>query len=148
MTQAQPGTPAPAPSAPPASADRLAALRGTSMGAAVLLIIQLALGMGLNLFVTLPEHGSFFGTVFSSAVLIAHVIVGLLLLGAAGSALVRAIRARRAIAFTSLGLAAVLAALFAGSSFVASAAEGASYGMALATAVAMFCYLAAVFTLR
>lgn len=148
MTQAQPGTPAPAPATSPAPAARLAALRGNCMGAAVLLIIQLALGMGLNLFVALPEDGSFFGTVFSSAVLIAHVVVGLLLLGAAGSALVRAIRARRAIAYTSLGLAAVLAAGFAGSSFVASAAEGASFGMALATAVAMFCYLAAVFTLR
>jgi hypothetical protein len=148
MTQAQPGTPAPAPSAPPASDARLAALRGNCMGAAVLLIIQLALGVGLNLFVTLPEHGSFFGTVFSSAVLIAHVVVGLLMLGAAGSALVRAIRARRAIVYTSLGLAAVLAAGIAGSSFVASAADGASFGMALATAVAMFCYLAAVFTLR
>jgi hypothetical protein len=31
---------------------------------------------------------------------------------------------------------------------VASAADGASFGMALATAVAMLCYLAAVFTLR
>ncbi|MBO0787954.1 MAG: hypothetical protein J2P33_17965 [Actinobacteria bacterium] len=148
MTQAQPGTPAPAPSATPAPAARLAALRGNCMGAAVLLIIQLALGMGLNLFVALPEHGSFFGTVFSSAVLIAHVVVGLLLLGAAGSALVRAIRARRAIGYTSLGLAAVLAAGIAGSSFVTSSADGASFGMALATAVAMFSYLAAVFTLR
>ncbi|MBO0808686.1 MAG: hypothetical protein J2P32_10345, partial [Actinobacteria bacterium] len=127
---------------------RLAALRGNCMGAAVLLIIQLALGMGLNLFVTLPEHGSFFGTVFSSAVLVAHVVVGLLLLGAAGSALFRAIRGRRAIVFTSLGLAAVLAAWIAGSSFVATSADGASFGMALAAAVAMFCYLAAVFTLR
>ncbi|MDR0342728.1 MAG: hypothetical protein LBI49_06325 [Nocardiopsaceae bacterium] len=148
MTQAQQGTPAPAPSAPAASAARLAALRGNCMGAAVLFIIQLALGMGLNLFVTLPEHGSFFGTVSGSAVLIAHVVVALLLLGAAGSALVRAIRARRAIVYTSLGLAAVLAAGIAGSSFVASAADGASFGMALATAVGMFCYLAAVFTLR
>lgn len=148
MTQAQPGTPAPAPAAPPAAAARLAALRGNCMGAAVLLIVQLALGMGLNLFVTLPGHGSFFGTVFGSAALIAHVVVGLLLLGAGGSALVRAIRARRAIAFTSVGLAAVLAAGIAGSSFVASSADGASFGMALATAVAMFCYLAAVFSLR
>ena len=59
-----------------------------------------------------------------------------------------AIRARRAIAFTSVGLAAILAAAISGASFVGSQGNGASLGMALATAVAMFCYLAAIFSLR
>ena len=49
---------------------------------------------------------------------------------------------------TSVGLAAILAAGIAGSSFVGNQSNGASFGMALATAVAMFCYLAAVFSLR
>jgi hypothetical protein len=42
----------------------------------------------------------------------------------------------------------VLAAWIAGASFAGSGNDGASLGMALATAVAMFCYLAAIYTLR
>jgi hypothetical protein len=133
-----------------ASADtgRLAGLRGNCMGAAVLLIIQFGIGMGVNLYVTLPEHRSFFSTVFGSAALAVHAIVALVLLGAAVGALVRAIRARRAIAFTSAGLAAIVVAAGAGASFAGSQGNGASLTMALATAAAMFCYLAAVFSLR
>ena len=130
------------------STSRLAALRGNCMGAAVLLIVQFALGTGVNLYVTVPEHTSFLTGVFGSAVLAAHAIVALVLLGAAGGALVRAIRARRAIVFTSAGLAAILAAGTAGASFVGSGSDGASLAMALAAAAAMFCYLAAVFSLR
>jgi hypothetical protein len=127
---------------------RLAALRGNCMGAAVLLIIQIGIGMGVNLYVTLPKHKSFWSAVFGSATLTAHVIVSILLLGAASGALVRAIRSRKLIVLTSIGLAAILAAGIAGSSFVSNGSNGASLGMALATAVAMFCYLAAVFSLR
>lgn len=132
----------------PAAAPRLAALRGNCMGAAVLLIVQFGLGMGVNLYVTLPAHKSFLSTVFGSAVLAAHAIVALVLLGAAIGALVRAIRARRAIAFTSAGLAAIVAAAAAGASFAGQQSNGASLSMALATGVAMFCYLAAIFSLR
>jgi hypothetical protein len=127
---------------------RPTALRGNCMGAAVLLIVQFGLGMGVNLYVTLPAHKSFLSTVFGSAVLAAHAIVALVLLGAAVGALVRAIRARRAVAFTSVGLAAIVAAAVAGASFASNQSNGASLGMALATAVAMFCYLAAIFSLR
>jgi TRAP-type uncharacterized transport system fused permease subunit len=49
---------------------------------------------------------------------------------------------------TSIGLAAILAAGIAGASFVSNGSNGASLAMALATAVAMFCYLAAVYSLR
>jgi hypothetical protein len=132
---------------PPAT-PRLAILRGNCMGAAVLLIVQFGLGIGLNLYVTLPAGKSFLSTVFGSAVLAVHAIVALALLGAAISALVRAIRARRAVAFTSAGLAAIVAAAAAGVSFAGSQSNGASLAMALATAVAMFCYLAAIFSLR
>jgi hypothetical protein len=118
------------------------------MGAAVLLIVQFGLGIGLNLYVTLPTGKSFVATVFSSAVLAAHAIVALALLGAAISALVRAIRIRRAVAFTGIGLAAILVAAGAGASFAGSQGNGASLTMALATAAAMFCYLATIFSLR
>jgi hypothetical protein len=52
------------------------------------------------------------------------------------------------VAFTSVGLAAILVAAFAGASFAGNQGNGASLGMALATAVAMFCYLGAIFSLR
>ena len=132
------------PPAPP----RLSALRGNCMGAAVLLIVQFGLGIGVNLYVTLPAHKAFLSTVFGSAVLAGHAIVALALLGAAIAALVRAIRARRVVVFMALGLAAIVAAAIAGASFVGNQATGASLAMALATAVAMFGYLAAIFSLR
>ena len=124
------------------------ALRGNCMGAAVLLIVQFGLGIAVNLYVALPAHKPFFSTVSGSALLAAHVIVALVLLGAAISALVRAIRARRVIVPTAIGLAAVLAAATAGAAFTSSQNTGASLAMALATAVAMFSYLAAIFHLR
>jgi hypothetical protein len=142
MTSAQQEAPVATP------ATRVAALRGNCMGAAVLLIVQFGLGVAVNLYITLPEHKSFWATVFGSAALAGHAIVALLLLGASIAALVRAIRSRRAIVLTSAGLAAILAAAIAGASFVGNQSNGASLGMALATAVAMFCYLAAVFSLR
>ena len=127
---------------------QLTALRGNCMGAAVLLIIQFALGTAINLYSTVPAHKSFFATVFGSAALAAHAIVALLLLGAATSALARAIRNRRAVVFTTAGLAAIVAAGIAGASFAANPNNGASLSMALATAVAMFSYLAAIYSLR
>jgi hypothetical protein len=113
-----------------------------------LLIIESATGTGGSLYLTLPHHQPFLPAVFGSAVLAAHATVALALLAAATGALARAIRARTAIVFTSAGLAATAIAAIAGSSFVSSQSNGASLAMALATAAAMFCYLAAVFSLR
>ena len=132
----------------PARTRRLGALRGNCMGAAVLLIIQFGLGMGINLFVTLPRGQSFLSTVGTSAAVVAHAVIALAVLGAGISALVRAIRARRAVGFTAAGLAAIVAAAGAGVSFAGSQADAASLAMALATAVALFSYLAAIFSLR
>ena len=113
----------------------------------MLLVIQFGLGTAVNLYVTLPAHKSFWSTVFSQGMVAVHAIVALALLGAAISALVRAIRARRAVAFTAGGLAAIVAAAAAGVSFAGNQSNGASLAMALATAVAMFCYLAAIFSI-
>ena len=132
----------------PAVSGRLATLRGNCMGNAVLLIIQFAIGIGVNLYIEVPKNKSFLPAVFSSAALAAHAIVALVLLAAAISALVRAIRLRKAIVFTSIGLVAILVAAFAGSAFVGDGSNGSSLTMALATAVAMFSYLAAIFSLR
>ena len=85
---------------------------------------------------------------FGSALLAAHVIVALVLLGASISALVRAIRARRVIVPAAIGLAAVLAAATAGAAFTSTQNNGASLAMALAAAAALLSYLAAIFHLR
>jgi hypothetical protein len=129
-------------------AARLAALRGNCMGAAILLIVQLAIGMGVNLYVEVPSGKSFLAAVFSSALLAAHVIVALALLGASVSALVRAIRARTVVVPAAAGTAAIVAAAGAGGTFVNSGNDGASLAMALGAAVAMFCYATAIFRLR
>ena len=70
-----------------------------------------ALDTAVNLYVTLPGRKAFFAAVSGSALLAAHVIVALILLGAATSALVRAIRARRVIVPTAVGLACYMAAV-------------------------------------
>lgn len=131
-----------------AATRRLEALRGNCMGAAVLLIVEFALGVGVNLYLTRPAHQAFFATLFGSATLAAHAILAVLLLGAAIGALVRAVRSGRVVALASVGLAAVVSAGVAGAVFVSSQDNGASLGMALAAAIAMFCYLAAIFGLR
>lgn len=118
------------------------------MGAAVLLVIQFGLGTAVNLYVSLPHGTSFWSAVFGRGAVAAHAIVALLLLGASVSALVRAIRARAVVPFTAAGLVAVLAAAASGAAFVSNGDDGASLAMALAAAVAMFCYLAAIFALR
>ena len=123
------------------------ALRGNCMGAAVLLVIQFGLGTAVNLYVTLPAHKSFWSTVFSQGAVAVHAIVALLLIGASVSALVRSIRVRDRLlaALTSAGLAAIIVAAASGVAFVRNGSNGASLSMALAAAVALFCYLAAIF---
>ncbi len=137
----------------PAADRQLERLRGASLGAAVMLVIEFALGAGVNLYVTLPAAGSggrSIGQAFTNgAVLAAHAVLGLLLIVTAISLLVRAIIARhRPVVVTSAGgLLAIIAAAGSGASFVNSSTNGASLAMALATGVAMLCYLASLFIL-
>jgi hypothetical protein len=133
----------------PARAAGRRALRGNCMGAAVLLVIQFGLGTAVNLYVTLPSGKSFWSKVFSDGTVAVHAIVALLLIGASVSALVRAIRGgyRLTVVLTSVGLVAVIVAAASGVAFVRNGSSGASLSMALAAAVAMFCYLAAIFDL-
>ena len=132
---------------------RIERLRGASMGAAVMLVIQFGLGVGVNLYTTLPAAGSggrSIGDAFSSGALLAlHAAFGLLLIITALSLLVRAIAARHRplIVTSAIGLLAIIAAAGSGASFVNDSANGASLGMALATGVAMLCYLVSLFIL-
>ena len=51
------------------------------------------------------------------------------------------------MAFTAAGLLAIIVAAVSGVTFVRDGGNGASLAMALAAAVALFCYLAAIFAL-
>ena len=139
MTSAQQDTPV------VASASRVAALRGTCMGAAVLLIIQFGLGMGVNLYVTLPGAGDpGHGSWFSNGPLLAmHAALGMFLILSAIFVLVRAIMARNAtlIVTSAAGLVAIVLAAFFGSGFTKNLTNGYSLGMAIAFAAALACYL-------
>ena len=126
---------------PPA---RLAGLRRASLAILIVLIIQFALGIGVNLYTTLPTaghpgHNSFFG---NGAVLAIHAALGMFLVLAAIFVLVRAIIARKAtlIVTSAAGLLAIILAAGFGSGFADKLTDGYSLGMALAAAGALACY--------
>src|SRR5262245_22896558 len=133
--------------APPATQkiqSRQAGLRQANLAILIVLAIQLALGIGVNLYVTLPAaghpgHSSWFG---NGALLALHAALGMFLVLAAIALLVRAIMARNVtlIATSAAGLAAIVLAFFFGASFTEKLTDGYSLGMAIAFAVALACY--------
>src|SRR5215831_3694557 len=103
-------------------------LRPANLFALIVLIIQFALGMGVNLYVTLPAaghpgHSSWFG---NGALLGLHATLGMFLVLAAIALLVRAIRARNVtlIVISAAGLAAIVLAFFLGASFTDKLTDG------------------------
>jgi hypothetical protein len=116
-------------------------LSRASFGLVIMLAVQFVLGVAYNLYGTAPSAGKPIG-MFSSPLLAVHVVFGILLILAAIDLLVRAIRAsaRFAIITSAVGLLAIVAAAGAGSSFTHDGAAGSSFGMALATGVALVCY--------
>lgn len=133
-------------------ARRRSALRKNSAGICVMLLVQYGLGMGVNLYAEAPAADQGRGLAVAvgraltsqPAVLAAHTVLGMLMLVAGISVLVRAIRARhrKAIATSAAGLAAIIAAAFSGAAFVSDGQAGASMAMALLAGVALLCYLA------
>jgi ACR3 family arsenite efflux pump ArsB len=123
---------------------RQAGLRQASLAIVIVLIVQFGLGVGVDLYVTLPDvgdpwHASWFG---NGPLLAFHAALGLFLILAAIFVLVRAIMARnRTLIVTSAaGLVAILLAAFFGSGFTDKLTNGYSLGMAIAFAVALACY--------
>jgi hypothetical protein len=125
-------------------------LRRISLGMSIALLVQYALGMWVNLYVTVPkrDHG---GGVLAAvgralangpAALGAHASLGLILVLGSVMLVIRAIRARyRVTMVTSLvSLLAVAGAAGTGAAFVNTGNDGASLGMALLTAVALLCF--------
>jgi len=114
-----------------------------SFGALTMVILQFVLGTAYSLWGTGPTSTQSVG-MFSSPLLAIHVVVGILLVIAAAFLVFRAAQAKsRAVLGSSVvALVAVLAAFGAGSSFTQNGDDGASFGMALAAAIAMLCYAA------
>jgi hypothetical protein len=139
------------PTAQQAAERRLGIVGRASLGAAVMLVVQYGLGIGVNLYIAVPTGGSAGSTVgraFSNGPLLAaHAVLGVLLVLTAVSLVVRAVLARQRviIVLASLGLLAILAAAGNGVSFLHSGADGESLGMAIATGVALLCYIGILF---
>jgi hypothetical protein len=124
---------------------RQARLRQANLAIVILLIVQFGLGIGVNLYVTLPAagrpgHASWFG---NGPLLALHATLGMLLVLAAIFVLVRSIMARnRTLILTSAaGLVAIFLAFFFGSNFTDKLTNGYSLGMAIAFAAALACYV-------
>ena len=136
---------------------RIRGLRANSLAAVVMLSLQYSLGIYVNLYSTLPasDTGKALFPGFAVAVakgpvvLSIHAILGTLLLISASTAVIRSVRmsAPAPIALTVVGLLAILAAWLSGSIFIGKQTNGHSIAMALATAVALLCYVLVLFLL-
>ncbi|MBJ7608413.1 MAG: hypothetical protein JF887_03135 [Candidatus Dormibacteraeota bacterium] len=137
-------------------ARRIAGLRTNAFAALVMLLIQLVLGMWVNLFATIPsaDGGTGFLSAFFRAIsngpvgLSVHAILGALPLVSATAAVVRAVVLHRGvlIGIASLALLAIAIAFVTGDRYVATSNASASWVMALCTAVPLFCYALILFT--
>ena len=119
----------------------LSRLRGASSGALVMLVIQFALGVGVNLYIT-PKQGGVSEAFTNGPLLALHAVLGILLVIAAIDLLVRAIlvRHRVVIVVSAIGLLAIIAAAGSGIAFLSDGQNGSSMGMAIAGCVALLCY--------
>jgi hypothetical protein len=140
--------------APPSAqkmASRQAGLRRASLAILIVLIVQFALGISVNLYVTLPTaghpgHSSWFG---NGALLALHVTLGMILVLSAVFVLVRAIMARNVtlIVTSAAGFVSIGLAFFFGASFTDKLTNGYSLGMAISFAAALACYAIGLYAL-
>jgi hypothetical protein len=140
--------------APPSAqkmAARRAGLRQASLAVLIMLIVQFALGIGVNLYVTLPPPGTpgrSNDQAFSNGPLLAaHAVVGLLLVITAIYLLIRAIIARHVtlIVTSVVGLAAIITAAIYGAGFASKVTDADSMRTAMATAAALASYAIGLF---
>lgn len=129
----------------------LARVRRASLVTLVLVVVEYGIGMYVNLYSTIPraDHGHGLGTAISNgpAMLSIHAVAGLLLgLGALGTAW-QAVRSRRpaVIAWSAVGLVALVVAAVAGAGFTSTGDRSASMAMSVLTGVALVCYTANIY---
>jgi lysylphosphatidylglycerol synthetase-like protein (DUF2156 family) len=133
---------------------RSADLRDVCLTTLIALVVQFVVGMILNLYVTVPSadtHAGYIQEMLNGPVsLTVHVLLGIVLVGAAVLLLIRAIgRGNRVLAsLAATGLAAILGAFAAGETFVRNGQANASLWMAILTAVALVSYIGALNLIR
>jgi hypothetical protein len=124
----------------------LARLRRGSFAILVLVVVQYAIGMYVNIYVSVPaaDHGRGLGSDISNGPgwLSVHVVLGLLLgLGALGL-LTQAVLIRHwgVVVASAVGLLSLILASVAGAGFASTGDNSASMAMAVLTGVAVLCY--------
>lgn len=133
-------------------------LRPNAFAAVVMLLLEYGLGIWVNLYAKIPasDQGKGIFAAFGAAVadgpvgLALHALLGTLLLVTAAILVIRAVLARKAatIAIGVVALLAIITAWLSGARFTGSGAGGASFTMAMATGVALLCYVAILFVSR
>ena len=133
-------------------------LRPNAFAAVVMLLLEYGLGIWVNLYAKIPasDQGKGIFAAFGAAVahgpvgLALHALLGTLLLVTATILVIRAVLARKAatIAIGVVALLAIITAWLSGARFTGSGADGASFTMAMATGVALLCYVAILFVPR
>jgi hypothetical protein len=136
-------------------AGKVRGLRINALAGLVMLLIEYGLGVWTSLYAGLPasDHGKATFDAFGGALahgpvaLSIHAVLGTLLIAAAVSVVVRAALVRQAalIVLGCVALIAIVAAWFSGAKFVSDAANGASFGMAVAAGVALLGYATILF---
>jgi hypothetical protein len=126
-------------------------VRKASLGLSIALLVQYALGMWVNLYITVPKRDqgggvpAAVGRALSSgpAALALHAGIGLVIVIGSVALVARAIQARHRVTIVTslISLLAVAGAAVSGATFVNTGTDGASLGMALLTAVALLCLL-------
>ena len=138
-------------------------LRRSSLGQIILLLIQTGLGMGVNIYVSLPAADQGKGVMASfgdsvakgPAAVAIHAILGMLLFINACVLIVFALTVRSGAAkiFSVVGCVCIIGAAMSGASFVnanqnaGNSANTASLTMALLTIVALACYAVNLYVL-
>jgi len=132
-------------------------VRRTSLGMGIGVVVQYALGIWVNLYVTVPardQGGGFLAAIGRAlangpVALGLHAGLGLLLVLGSISLVVRSVlsRNRTLIAASVVFLLALLGAASSGASFVNAGNDSASASMAMLTGVALICSLVSLFVL-
>ena len=131
--------------------------RRTALGMGIAVVVQSALGIWVNLYVTVParDQGGGLLTAIGRALangpvaLGIHAGLGLLLVLGSISLVVRSVLShnRALIVLSSVFLLALLGAASSGASFVDSGKDSASASMAMLTGVALICSLISLYVL-
>jgi hypothetical protein len=130
-------------------------VRRMSLGLTIAVLVQYALGMVVNLYVTVParDQGGGIFTAIGRALangpvaLGIHAGLGLLILLGTIFLVLRSVQSRRPslIWLSAVTLLAVLGAAINGAAFVNSGSNGPSLGMAMLTGVALFCLVVTLY---